>query len=108
MENPAAAEQRTAYEQFDQPVPHSLWPPELLPGAEEWLSAFWELNTDRPIGMGQGAIPSASIARLAVDMLDGDMFAIVIRAMDRAYLDHVNSDGKPQSFSREVFRAAMV
>lgn len=35
------------------------------------------------------------------------MFSRCIRAMDRVYLDRANGDGKPEEFSREMFRGAM-
>lgn len=72
---------------------------ELLPGAEEWLSAFWALSTDRQIGMTVGPVPEASIDRWidrnSLDDDDEDAFRGAIRAMDRIYLDHVDSKDEP-------------
>ncbi len=53
--------------------------------------AFWDLHTDRPIGMGAGPIPFASIDRYAerygiVALDDFDAFRELIRALDDTYL----------------------
>lgn len=70
--------------------------PDLFPGADEYLNAFWELSTDRPIGMAAGAIPFTSIdryaARFGVD--DPDEFQSLLRAIracDGAWLDYQRS-----------------
>lgn len=54
-------------------------------------SAFWDLNTDRPVGMGVGPIPFTAIDRYAdrygIEGLDAfDALRELIRAMDDAYL----------------------
>lgn len=54
-------------------------------------SAFWDLNTDRPVGMGVGPIPFGAIDRYAdrygiADIDEFDAFRELIRAMDDAYL----------------------
>lgn len=56
----------------------------------QW-SAFWDLHTDRPVGMGVGPIPFGAIdqyaARYSIDDLDDfEAFRELIRAMDDAYL----------------------
>lgn len=60
-----------------------------MPGAHEWLEAFWELSTDRQIGMSAGPIPSASIDAWADrrGMDDGEraLFRSCIRAMDHEW-----------------------
>lgn len=103
------------------PIPAHLTPPEVAPGADVWLSDFWELSTDRQIGMGVGPVPAASIARhtagWGVD--EAERFRCCIRAMDRAYLEAINPgpDGKPKprmdpklaasdNPARDAFRAA--
>jgi hypothetical protein len=62
------------------------------------MSAWQELSYDRPVGMGAGAIPSASIRSFCMDMEmdeeDRFMFHHIIRAMDRFFLDHCNENGK--------------
>lgn len=109
MANPDAEKQREDFERFGQEIPDSLWPPEFVPGASAWYAAFWELSSDRQIGMGEGPIQYSSI-RLYTSGWPADevaMFTRCIRAMDGVYLDHANRDGKPQEFSREMFRGAM-
>ncbi len=75
------------------PIPPHLWCPDLLPGADGLLTAFWALSSDRPVGMSAGAIPFTAIdayaRRMGVD--DPDEFALLlaaIRAMDGVWLDH--------------------
>ncbi|WP_455350783.1 phage tail assembly chaperone [Devosia epidermidihirudinis] len=67
------------------------WPPELLPGADELLSAFWALCSDRQVAMSEGPIPFSAInqwaARQGVD--GGDEFATLmrcVRVMDDEWL----------------------
>lgn len=58
--------------------------------------------------MGVGAIQYASIRLYTVGWPPDEvaLFTRCVRAMDRVYLDHANSDGKPAEFSREMFRRA--
>lgn len=67
---------------LDQPV--------IPEGAEFFYNAFWDLSTERQIGMGLGPIPTSRIDERAREAgLDYDtalMFRQVIRAMDTAYL----------------------
>lgn len=72
-------------------ISDNLCPPELIPGAEGLLTAFWELSTDRQIGMAAGPLPAASIDRWlqAVGCDDPDDAGEAIacfRAMDAVYL----------------------
>ena len=63
-------------------------PIELKPGLEEWYSDFFDLSTDRQIGMAAGPIPHASILR-HVDgwpWEEADTFRECMRAMDAIYL----------------------
>ncbi len=85
----------------------------MLPGTEPWLADFFELGTDRPVGMnGPGPIPSSSIDRLVAGWPEdeADIFRHVIRAMDRAYLNSLSPEtdatGTGNS-ARDAFRAAM-
>ncbi len=72
----------------DGPVPPRLRPPEIREDCEGWLSDFWELSTDRQMGMAVGPIPAASLARHTAGMSEAEAeFARrVFRAMDRAFL----------------------
>ncbi|WP_210319283.1 phage tail assembly chaperone, partial [Aureimonas glaciei] len=66
--------------------------PRLLPGLGAWIDAFWELSTERQIGMGSGPIPSHAIDRWAERLgAELGMFRAAVRAMDRVYLDHINT-----------------
>ena len=65
--------------------------PELLPGDEFYIEAFFELSSCRSLGWGVGPIPWRDIVQygrfyeLEPDVLR--MFIRVIRAMDTVYLE---------------------
>lgn len=63
--------------------------PDFLPGVESWYEDFWELSTDRQIGMAAGPIPRASIIEHTRDWPqdDADMFHLCMRRMDGLYLN---------------------
>lgn len=67
-------------------------------GLELYLSSFFELNSCRQIGFGEGPIPWTAIfdycERLGIigDQRD-DMF-YHIRSLDNAYLEHLSSNRK--------------
>lgn len=72
------------------PIPARFVPPEVMPGASQWLADFFDLSTDRQLTQyGHGPIPSASIARHTEGWpdSDADAFRACIRAMDAAYSD---------------------
>lgn len=56
--------------------------------------------------MQAGRISYSSARQYCGDDDEFPLFWRVIRAMDSVYLDHVNGDGKPKSFTRESFRGA--
>lgn len=66
--------------------------PELRMGLELYYSAFWDLHTCRPIGMGEGPISWLSVDAYATargfDEEQRDDLHHHIRVMDRAYLEH--------------------
>ena len=69
--------------------------PDLWPHLATYSEAFAQLTTDRPLGAlgGAGAIPWTALdryaARLSIDDLDDfERFQKLIRAQDRAYLEH--------------------
>lgn len=75
-----------------------------MTGFEPWLDAFWELSTDRPIGMdGPGDIPASSIRRWSADMApdDAELFRRCIRAMDRVALER----DEPKTLTPDLFKA---
>ena len=71
------------------PAWYLLWT-EPLPGDDWFMGAFWDLSTERPIGMGSGPIPWSALLRYAAyaGLTPGTMllFRTVIHAMDREYL----------------------
>lgn len=91
-------------------VPDALEPPELLPGLGGWYDYFFDLSTDRQLGMVAGPIPDASICRCTDGWPDEDAqaFAACIRAMDAAFLE--KRDDEPVEAStnpaRDAFRGA--
>jgi len=85
-------------EEAGEPIPDDLYPPETLPGLSEWLAAFWELTTERPLGYGAvGPIPSSAIdrwvAKARMDEAEEELFRHCIRLLDRAYMVRVNKSG---------------
>lgn len=58
---------------------------------EFYMNSFWELNTERQIGMGLGPIPSSKITeyghRVGLDSDNIDLLRAVIRRMDVVYLE---------------------
>lgn len=62
-----------------------------LPGDEFYMKAFWDLSTERQLGMGVGPIPWSRIFQygnfyqLDEDLLDP--FIQIIREMDNGYLE---------------------
>lgn len=84
-----------------------------MPGAEIWLAAFWELSTDRQIGMAEGPIPAAAIDRHTRGWPDdeAETFRVCIRMMDQAYRSRdeveIPDDGEADP-ARKSFRAAML
>lgn len=85
--------------------------PELLPGLDHWLELFWELSTDRQIGMSVGPIPSASIDReiqtsgMACD--EADLFRHCMRQADKAYLEIASLDEKERARRKAEFNQPM-
>lgn len=81
-----AERRRETYAKAGAPIPDHLFPPDILPGLQDWIEAFWELHTDRQIGMAAGPIPAASIDRwIAMGRVGPDeewLFRKCIRAMD--------------------------
>ncbi len=81
------------------PIPEPLDSmPELEPGLVFYWYAFWELSTDRQIGMSEGPIPWSSMHRWCQyhEILgdEFDRFVIMIKHMDAAYLKHRSKASK--------------
>ncbi len=87
----------------------------MLPGGEALVAAFWELSTDRHVGMSMGPLPAASIARWLVetgttDPDDATDAVFCLRAMDAAYLGKpaptkITEKPKGRPFSLDLFDA---
>lgn len=64
--------------------------PELAPGDEFYLTAFWDLSTCRDLGWGVGPIPWRDIIlyadRAGLEEDTATAFVAIIRHMDTAYL----------------------
>lgn len=90
-----------------------------MQGYEPWLSAFWELGTDRSFGMSAGPIPSSAIRAHTQgwDPDEAEKFRLAMRALDALYLPHINGSkdadltedvdpdrSEPETFSRDMFR----
>lgn len=78
--------------------------PELAPHLAFYSDAFSELDTDRQFGAlgGAGRIPWSAIDRYAArheidDPDDFDRLRRMIRAQDRAYLDHMAEEAKARA-----------
>lgn len=114
LDNPDAAARRKAIEEKGRTIPERLWPPDVWPGAELWLEAFWELGTERQIGMAVGPIPASAIRAYTAGWPEdeAERFRLVIRRLDAAYLGRSDPDVDPAAKgsdnpARDKFRAAM-
>lgn len=110
------------YIERGEPVPLQYRAPEITPEGKPYLTAFWLLKNDRPIGFaGAGGISFTAIDRYAdrAGITDPDEFWLLeamIRVCDNVWLKHVNTAGadnpptvadKPLSI-REMFRGAKI
>jgi hypothetical protein len=66
--------------------------PVLAPGLGLYLRAFYDLDSCRPIGMGEGPIPWSAIEQwcqaLDLDEEESDDVHTLVRRLDNAYLRH--------------------
>lgn len=66
--------------------------PELLPGLGLYLRAFYDLDSCRPVGFGEGPIPWTAIEEwcrsLELDEEERDDVHYLVRRLDNAYLKH--------------------
>jgi hypothetical protein len=78
-------------------VPEHLFPPEVPPGYEIWISSFWELSTERQFGMGIGPVPASAIERMAerigVAEDEFESYRLAMRALDRVVLENAKTPG---------------
>jgi hypothetical protein len=78
------------------PLPAHLRGPDLLPGADGLLSAFWELCNDRPVGWGVARIPGAAIRDYArsyqiTDIDELVLLTRVVRACDAVVIEKMKN-----------------
>jgi hypothetical protein len=84
------------------PIPDAIAdPPELDPGLQWYLSAFFELSTDRSMGFGPGPIPGMAIRDFAkwyqVTADEFDDFVYLIRELDAEWLDWTAKQSEKKS-----------
>lgn len=88
------------YELRGDPIPDCYKPPELLPEAEMYLSAFYSLEHDRHLGFGgMGGIQFTAISCYAerIGITEQDefwRFEKMIRICDAVLLKHVRNRGE--------------
>lgn len=79
--------------------------PQLAPGEEFFLRAFWELSTERQIGWASGPIPHSAILgygeRAGLESSTMGLFVQVLRSMDAAYLGWLAKERERLNKSRE-------
>lgn len=83
-----------------QPIPNKILnAPELTLGLHLFIDAFWELNSERSIGMGLGPIPLTSVLAYASEYdFDDDQrsdLVFFIRSLDAAFLKRMD-EKKPK------------
>lgn len=70
--------------------------PLLYPGDDFFLRAFWDLSTERQLGMSVGPIPWSRIQQYGGhSSVNSDMmvvFTLVVRTMDQGYLEWVAAE----------------
>jgi hypothetical protein len=75
--------------------------PTLQPGLIYYYLIWQELSADRQIGFGLGPIPSSSIRCYCKDeqLTDDETYDVtyLVRALDRAFLDHAAQESKRKS-----------
>jgi hypothetical protein len=66
--------------------------PELMLGLQFYWYAFWELSSDRQIGMSEGPIPWSSMDRWCrrhgINGDEFDRFILMMKHMDSEYMKH--------------------
>lgn len=68
--------------------------PELWPGLELYMRAWYDLDSTRSIGLGVGPIPWNATQEyclsLGLNAEQGEKMHHLVREMDKIYLDHQN------------------
>lgn len=77
--------------------------PSLAPGEDFYLRAFWDLDSERQVGMSLGRIPRSKAEDYAggkgLDSAMMDVFWVVIQRMDAEYLEWVQKEQDKKSKS---------
>lgn len=95
-----------------QPLPDwAQSPPEIAPGEDWYLQAFWDLGTERQLGYGSlGPIPWSRIVaygeRAGLSSGTVDVLVEVVQALDGAYLrwraDEAETERRRQKAEQEA------
>jgi hypothetical protein len=74
--------------------------PQLPDGCEWLMQAFWDLSTERQVGMTLGPIPMSRVDALAdrsgLDRDNADTLRRAVRAMDREFLKWAAAKAKKE------------
>lgn len=75
-------------------MPEHLFPPELPPGYDVWVSSFWDLSTERQVGVGLGPVPASAIEwmaeRIGVGEDEFESYRCAMRALDRVVIENAS------------------
>lgn len=105
LDNPNAMQIIADYQRFNQPIPKELEPPPVHDVEAFYLSAFRNLSTDRQkTERSTGPIPWSSIDSYSkrFSFIDSEVFMLVMRELDEAFLNHKSGVGK--TFTREMLK----
>lgn len=99
MDNPDAGTVRAHYARAGVPIPAGLHPPPVWSGFEQWFNDFWELGTERQVGMGVGPIPKGAIDRHVAGWpkAEAALFWRLIRMLDNMFLERRAAESKARN-----------
>jgi len=83
---------------FGRPIPDRIKnKPRLLPGLSFFMTSFYELQSDRPVGLGWASIPWSSLHAYAQSMqltqTEYEDFMFLVRQLDNGYIAHMRDKG---------------
>lgn len=74
--------------------------PDLFPFADFYLDSFWELSTERQLGMSVGPIPASKrdeyAGKKGLVGYSAELFNLVIKALDAAFMNHTVEEQEKQ------------
>lgn len=89
------------FEKGREPPPWYENEPYLAPGLSWYVKAFWDLDSERQLGMSLGRVPRSAARKYGSDAGLGeammDVFWRLIMALDSAYLKYVSDEQEKQS-----------